>query len=116
MPSRADAKSEQFQANRDGNLELIERFNEQLALAREGGGEEKVQRHYDRGKLMIRKRIELLLDRDSAFLELSPLIGWGSDFKVGGSTVQGIGVVNGVECLIGGADPTVKGGAGCPPR
>ena len=57
---------------------------------------------------------ELLIDPGSAFLELSPLAGWGSDFAVGASLVTGIGVVEGVECLITANDPTVKGGASNP--
>ena len=61
-----------------------------------------------------RERIELLVDPGSAFLELSPLAGWGSDFAVGASLVTGIGVVEGVECLITANDPTVKGGASNP--
>ena len=48
----------------------------------------------------MRERIELLIDPDSPFLELSPLAGWGTDFPVGGSVVTGIGVVEGVECVI----------------
>ena len=40
-----------------------------------------------------RERIELLLDQDAPFLELSPLAGWGTEFTVGGSVVTGIGVV-----------------------
>ncbi|MGH3442743.1 MAG: acyl-CoA carboxylase subunit beta [Nitriliruptorales bacterium] len=114
LPSRIDPGSETYRRNREGNLELVAKLEEELARAREGGGPEKVERHYGRGKLMIRERIELLLDRDSPFLELSPLIGWGSDYQVGGSSVGGIGVVSGVECLVGGADPTVKGGAANP--
>ena len=42
-----------------------------------------------RGKLLARERIELLLDPDSPFLELSPLAAWGSDFTVGASVVTG---------------------------
>ena len=86
-------------------------LNEQLALASAGGGEKYVQRHRERGKLMVRERIELLLDRDSPFLELSPLAGWGTEYALGGSMVTGVGVVSGVECVIMGNDPTVKGGA-----
>ena len=67
-----------------------------------------------RGKLMPRERIELLIDEGSAFLELSPLAGWGSDFAVGASVVTGIGVIEGVECLITANDPSVKGGASNP--
>ncbi|MBW8752075.1 MAG: acyl-CoA carboxylase subunit beta, partial [Propionibacteriales bacterium] len=72
------------------------------------------ERHHARGKLLPRERIELLIDPGSAFLELSPLAGWGSDFAVGASVVTGIGVIEGVECLITANDPTVKGGASNP--
>ncbi len=81
---------------------------------RAGGGERYVQRHRDRGKLLIRERIELLLDRDAPFLELQPFVAYGTDYKTGGSMVAGIGPVEGVECVIGGADPTVRGGTSNP--
>nr|WP_243774870.1 carboxyl transferase domain-containing protein [Actinomadura barringtoniae] len=84
------------------------------AKALEGGGEKYVTRHKKRGKLLARERIELLLDPDSPFLELSPLAAWGSDFPVGASVVTGIGVVEGVECMIVANDPTVRGGSSNP--
>ncbi|WP_205473087.1 acyl-CoA carboxylase subunit beta [Nocardioides sp. SYSU D00038] len=84
------------------------------AKAVAGGGEKYVARHHERGRLMPRERIELLVDEGSAFLELSPLAGWGSDFTVGASVVTGIGVVEGVECMITANDPSVKGGASNP--
>ncbi len=80
----------------------------------EGGGQKYVERHHARGKLLPRERIELLVDPGSAFLELSPLAGWGSDFAVGASVVTGIGVIEGVECMVTANDPTVKGGASNP--
>ncbi|WP_197016333.1 acyl-CoA carboxylase subunit beta [Actinomadura viridis] len=79
-----------------------------------GGGEKYLDRHRRRGKLLVRERIELLLDPDSPFLELSPLAAWGSDFQVGASIVTGIGVVEGVECMIVANDPTVRGGSSNP--
>jgi acyl-CoA carboxylase subunit beta len=114
LGTRIDPASEPFRRNRERNLELLAQVDEQLALARAGGGPAKLARHRSRDKLTLRERIALLVDRDSPLLELQPLIGWGSDFHVGGSSVSGIGVVAGVECLIGGADPTVKGGASNP--
>ncbi|RAY11187.1 acyl-CoA carboxylase subunit beta [Actinomadura craniellae] len=84
------------------------------ARALAGGGEKYVERHRRRGKLLARERIELLLDPDAPFLELSPLAAWGSDFPVGASVVTGIGVVEGVECMIVANDPTVRGGASNP--
>jgi acyl-CoA carboxylase subunit beta len=80
----------------------------QMALA--GGGEKYVKRHHDRGKMTARERIEMLLDPDSPFLELSPLAAYGTNYQVGASVVTGIGVVEGVECMINASDPTVKGG------
>jgi acetyl-CoA carboxylase carboxyltransferase component len=104
----------QAQGRREAMLAKIADLDEQHALAVAGGGERSVTRHHDRGKLMPRERIELLIDPGSAFLELSPLAGWGSDFTVGASVVTGIGVVEGVECMITANDPSVKGGASNP--
>src|SRR5215213_7594387 len=84
------------------------------AKALAGGGEKYVERHHARGKLTPRERIELLLDADSPFLELSPLAAWGSDFAVGASVVVGIGAVSGVECLVVANNPTVKGSTSNP--
>ncbi len=114
LGTRVEPGSDTFRRNRERNLELMAQVREQLAAAQAGGGPEKLARHRGRNKLTIRERTALLTDPDSPFLELQPLIGWGSDFHVGGSVVQGIGVVAGVECLISGADPTVKGGASNP--
>src|SRR5262249_4393819 len=75
------------------------------------GGPTYVERHRKRGKLTARERIELLVDEDSPFLELSALAAYGTDYTVGGSLVTGVGVVEGVECVLMAHDPTVKGGA-----
>ncbi|MEU8803632.1 carboxyl transferase domain-containing protein [Spirillospora sp. NPDC048819] len=95
-------------------LEKIAALDAEHAKALEGGGEKYVARHHARGKMLARERIEMLLDPDSPFLELSPLAAWGSDFSVGASVVTGIGVVEGVECVIVANDPTVRGGASNP--
>ncbi|MBA0048245.1 carboxyl transferase domain-containing protein [Mycobacteroides sp. LB1] len=86
----------------------------ETAKALAGGGAKYVARHHERDKLLARERIELLIDPDSPFLELCPLAAWGSDFTVGASLVTGIGVVEGVECMIVANDPTVKGGTSNP--
>jgi acyl-CoA carboxylase subunit beta len=111
LASRLDQASESYRANRSANLQLLEEIAEQLAQARAGGGRKYVERHRARGKLLARERVELLLDRDGPFLELSPLAAWGSDFPVGASGVTGIGPVAGVECVITASDPTIRGGA-----
>jgi acyl-CoA carboxylase subunit beta len=111
LPTSIDPKSEIFRSNRRALEESLARVNEQLAAARAGGGERYVQRHRQRDKLLARERIEKLLDRDSAFLELAPFAAWGTEYTVGASSVTGIGVVEGVECLVSAHDPTVRGGA-----
>jgi acetyl-CoA carboxylase carboxyltransferase component len=99
-----------YRANREGLLALLAAHEDQLSLVRAGGGERYVERHRQRGKLPVRERIELLLDRGAPFLELSPLAAWGTQFQVGASIVTGVGVVSGVECVIIGHEPTVRGG------
>ena len=106
--------STEVSPNRAAMLAKLDELEAEHARAVAGGGEKYVDRHHARGKLLPRERIELLVDPGSAFLELSPLAGWGSDFQVGASVVTGIGVVEGVECLITANDPTVKGGASNP--
>ncbi|MHB8693504.1 MAG: acyl-CoA carboxylase subunit beta [Solirubrobacteraceae bacterium] len=114
LPSRVDRSAPQFQRNRERMLEKLAELESLLGQVRGGGGERYVERHRERGKLLVRERIELLVDRDSAFLELSPFAAFGSQFAVGGSNVAGIGVVEGVECVIVGSDATVKGGTANP--
>ena len=111
IPTRVDARSETFQSNRAGMLERLAEIDGLLAQSRAGGGAKYVERHLARGKMLARERIELLLDRDASFLELSPLAAWGTVYPVGASIVTGIGVVSGVECVVVANDPTVRGGA-----
>jgi acetyl-CoA carboxylase carboxyltransferase component len=112
--TQVDPTSEAYGANRAEMLRKLESLAEEHGKALAGGGEKYVSRHRSRGKLLPRERIELLIDEDSAFLELNPLAGWGSDYPVGASIVTGIGVVEGVECMIVANDPTVRGGASNP--
>src|SRR3954453_22249463 len=91
---------------------LVEELRERTALVAQGGGEASMERHRSRGKLPARERIDLLVDPDTAFLELSPLAAWeiydGQAPSAG--IVTGIGVVEGRECVIVANDATVKGG------
>ncbi|AFA74703.1 putative acetyl/propionyl-CoA carboxylase beta subunit [Gordonia polyisoprenivorans VH2] len=112
--STLDTAGEAYQANREGLLGKLDDLQAELDKALAGGGEKYVARHRKRGKMIARERIEMLVDEDSAFLELCPLAAYGSDFTVGASVVTGIGVVEGVECMIVANDPTVKGGTSNP--
>src|ERR1700689_1394929 len=109
LRSMVDTADAAYQANRAGQLAAIQALDEQLGLARAGGGARYAQRHHERGRLLARERIELLVDRDSPLLELSALAAWGTEFAVGASVFTGIGVVCGVECVLIAHDPTVRG-------
>src|SRR6185312_918483 len=109
-----DPHSAEFMANKEAMEEKLAELDGEYAKVLEAGGEKAVARHRKRGKLLARERVEMLVDRDSPFLELSPLAAWGSKFHVGASAVTGIGVVEGVECMIIAHEPTVKGGTSNP--
>ncbi|MBO3747861.1 acyl-CoA carboxylase subunit beta [Streptosporangiaceae bacterium NEAU-GS5] len=114
LKSGLDPAADDYRARREAMLAKLAELDAEQAKAVAGGGEKYVERHRKRGKLLARERIELLIDPDSPFLELSPLAAWGSDFPVGASVVTGIGVIEGVECVISASDPTVRGGASNP--
>jgi acetyl-CoA carboxylase carboxyltransferase component len=111
LKSTVDLASDVYRQNRQGMESALAEVGVELDKALEGGGKRYVARHRDRGKFLARERIELLLDPDSPFLELAPLAAWGTDYTVGASLVAGIGVVEGVECMISANDPTVRGGS-----
>jgi 3-methylcrotonyl-CoA carboxylase beta subunit len=92
--------------------ELVDELRERLARARKGGSESARKKHTDRGKLLVRDRVDRLLDQGSPFLELSPLAATGmyDDAVPSAGVVTGIGRVNGRECVIVANDATVKGG------
>ncbi|GAA0433018.1 acetyl-CoA carboxylase carboxyltransferase subunit [Acrocarpospora corrugata] len=114
LTSRLDTSAAEYGARRAAMLAKLAELTAEQDKAVAGGGQKYVDRHRTRGKLLARERIELLVDPDSPFLELSPLAAWGSDFPVGASVVTGLGVVEGVECVIVANDPTVRGGASNP--
>jgi len=80
----------------------------------EGGGDKYVTRHRERNKLLVRERIEALVDPGSPLLELSPLAGYGTPDGLASGGVTCLGVIEDVECVITGSDPTVRGGSACP--
>jgi len=114
MRSTVDTDSEEYRSAASSMAEKLETIAAEAAKAIAGGGEKSVARHRKRGKMIPRERIDMLIDEDSPFLELMPLAAYGSQFQVGASVVVGIGVVEGVECLIVANDPTVKGGTSNP--
>jgi acetyl-CoA carboxylase carboxyltransferase component len=114
LTSRVDPGSPEFRLNADWMAGLLDEIAVDLATVLAGGGEKYVDRHRSRGKLLVRERIEALVDPDAPFLELSPLAGYGTPDGIASGGVSGIGVIEGVECVITGSDPTVRGGSACP--
>jgi 3-methylcrotonyl-CoA carboxylase beta subunit len=97
--------------------ELVDDLRARLSRVRRGGSDAARQKHTDRGKLLVRDRVDRLLDPGSPFLELAPLAAYGmygkegDDFAVpSAGVVGGIGRVSGRECVIVANDATVKGG------
>ena len=111
LESKIDTRSDTYQQNRSEMLEMLGTVEDLLDEAAQGGGEEAIKRLRSREKMPIRERISLLIDRDSPFLEVSPLAAWYSNYNVGSGFIVGIGVISGVECLILGHDPSVRAGA-----
>ncbi|MBA2390171.1 MAG: methylcrotonoyl-CoA carboxylase [Geodermatophilaceae bacterium] len=99
-------------ANAERNTALSEDLRARLAGAAEGGGERARQRHLDRGKLLPRDRVDVLVDPGSPFLELSPMAANGmyDDEAPSAGIITGVGRVAGRECVIVANDATVKGG------
>src|SRR5580658_3812374 len=91
---------------------LVAELRERLARVYAGGGPESVARHRSRNKLTARERIERLADPGSAFLEFSPLAGFGlyDGASPSAGIVTGIAVVQGRDCVVIANDATVKGG------
>ena len=92
--------------------DLTDELRDRLAVVRRGGSDAAREKHTARGKLLVRDRVDRLLDPGSPFLELSPMAAY--DMYGGGvpsaGVVTGIGRVNGRECVVVANDATVKGG------
>ena len=91
---------------------ILADFKKQMERAVSGGGPEAIQKHKGRGKLMVRDRIDGILDPGASFLEFSTLAAHGmyDDGAPGAGIVTGIGRVQRRECIIVANDATVKGG------
>jgi acetyl-CoA carboxylase carboxyltransferase component len=112
LASRINTSSGEFKVNYEHNKKLADQLAErqhQVAFER---SKRSIERHRQRGKLLVRKRIEAILDPGSPFLELSPLAAWGmyDGQAPGAGIVTGIGRIAALETMIIANDPTVKGG------
>jgi geranyl-CoA carboxylase beta subunit len=118
IESKVDTGSAQFQQNREGLLELIAQWR---AVEDKGRAEEesKRARYHERGQILPRERVHLMLDRGSPWLELSTLAGYKMhDDKdgslAGGNNITGIGYVSGTRCMVSASNSAIKGGTMTP--
>jgi len=110
LPTLIDPGSPDFRRNAEAMAELVDTLSERSRAVRAGGGG--VARQRELGKLLARERVELLLDPGTPFLELGGLAAW--EMYGGGAPaagiITGLGMVEGVECVIVANDASVKGG------
>ena len=112
IESKIDTNSSVFKQNAAKNKALHQEFKERLEQIKLGGSEKARQRHVERNKLLARDRIKKLLDKNTPFLELSPLAAYDmyDNEAPAAGIITGIGVVHGREVMVIANDATVKGG------
>lgn len=92
---------------------LVQQLNQRIVVSSHGGSDRDIERHISKGKLLVRERIQRLIDDGSPFLELSALAGYElyDNLEIsGGGIVTGIGKIHDTMCVIIANDATVKGG------
>lgn len=112
IESKVRTHSNEFQENYRYHHSLAQQLRERIRAAQQGGPEDQRVRHRERGKLLVRERIDALVDADTPFLELSPLAAYGlyDNEAPSAGIVTGIGIIHGREAMIVANDATVKGG------
>ncbi len=110
--STVNTRAESYQANYRAMEALANKLAEKLTEGRFQGKDKHINRARQKGKLLARERLELLLDVDSPFLELLSLAGLGGKgHGTGGTTVGGIGLVCGQLMMAIANVGTNKGGS-----
>jgi len=107
-----DTASQQFEDNRVFMKHLVDELRSELNQTAQGGSERARKKHTDRGKLLVRDRINLLLDPGSPFLEVAPMAAHGmyQGAAPAAGVVAGIGMVHSQQVMVVANDATVKGG------
>ncbi len=116
IESRIDTRSDEYKKNYEAMEVLVEDLQRELKRAREDRSQKALDRLAQSGKLPAQKKLELLLDKNTPFLEIAPLAAKDMyDGKIHGAGLRsGIGVVQGREMIVGVNDATIKGGAAYP--
>src|SRR5438874_12257899 len=116
ISSLIDTRDDDYCANAGHNRCLARELKERQQAARHVRPERDRERLHRQNKMLVRDRIEALLDPGTPFLELSTLAGnMAYDGEVpGAAQVSGIGIVSGKEVIVHADDASVKGGAWYP--
>lgn len=112
LTSSIKPSSPEYKANFDYNKGLADELAARQRTIAYDRPQKILDRQASRSKLLVRERIDTVLDDGSPFLELSPLAAYemhGNEAPAAG-IVTGIGRIHGQECVIVANDPTVKGG------
>ena len=112
LTSGINTSSVSFLEREKTNRELADSLRVHLESVSSGGSTDAREKYLSRGKLLVRDRINLLLDPNTPFIELSPLAAYeqyDNQFPSAG-IVTGIGMVHDKEVVIIANDATVKGG------
>ena len=112
IETRIDTSSPEYVANYRAMESRVSDLRKELEKAQNDRSEKARARLAEQNKLPVRKRLELLLDRNTPFLEIAPLAAKEMyDGKVyGAGIVSGIGRVEGREVLVHANDSMIKGG------
>ncbi|WDP89546.1 MAG: methylcrotonoyl-CoA carboxylase [Desulfobacter sp.] len=113
IETQIDINSENYKRNYKEMAGLVEDLNRELDIAMNQRSEKALRRHEESGKIPAARKLELLLDRNTPFLEIAPLAArdqYGGKIHKAG-IVAGIGMVAGKECMITISDATIKGGS-----
>ncbi|GEJ45753.1 acyl-CoA carboxylase subunit beta [Chryseobacterium sp. RRHN12] len=108
----------EFNKREDQNRLKLSEINRLLTEIKKGGGEKRLQKLRDEGKMTARERIDYLLDKDSDSIEVGAFAGYDMYKEHGGCPSGGvvvvIGYVSGRQCIIVANDASVKAGAWFP--
>ena len=112
IKTKVITSSEDYIINYNHNKNLSNKLFKILEKIEKMGPSKYVEKHTKRGKITARDRINLLKDKDTSFLEFSPLAGFElyEDSVPAGGIITGIIYVHGRSCVVVANDATVKGG------
>ncbi|MDE0987077.1 MAG: acyl-CoA carboxylase subunit beta [Schleiferiaceae bacterium] len=107
-----------FNKNEDALKLLISELQHRQTVVENGGGDKKLQKQRDAGKMTARERISYLVDQNKPCLEMGVFAGDGMYEEYGGCPGGGVVIVlayvKGTQCIVVANDATVKAGAWFP--